>query len=178
MYITKFTSFSSLPICIFFLPLFLSFIKSFITNGESLDEISLSGKLRSQTVRDLVAMHPTQAPYQSGVVWPLRLTFTEGQECSVYWTCAVLIWLLVGLMPSQSILCFGCEKDIISQTANRCNTLKPSYSETLQVWKRLVVERFEESNVDVDINQLLIKLYAYDIHDYPKKDAFWPDPLL
>ena len=32
-------------------------------NGESLDEISLSGRLRSQTVRDLVAMHPTQAPY-------------------------------------------------------------------------------------------------------------------
>ena len=27
-------------------------------------------------------------------------------------------------------------------------------------------------NVDVDINQLLIKQYAYDYHDYPKKDAF------
>ena len=58
------------------------------------------------------------------------------------------------------------------QTANRCNILKPSYSKTLQVWKKLVVARFEELNVDVDINQLLIKQYAYNYHDYPKKDAF------
>ena len=43
-----------------------------------------------------------------------------------------------------------------SQTANRCNILKPFYSKTLQVGKRLVVDRFEELNVDVDINQLLI----------------------
>ena len=69
--------------------------------------------------------------------------------------------LLVELVASQFILCFGCGKDITSQTANRCNILKPSYSKTLQVWKRLVVERFEELNVDVDINQLLIKQYAY-----------------
>ena len=34
------------------------------------------------------------------------------------------------------------------------------------------MERYEELNVDVDINQLLIKQYAYDYHDYPKKDAF------
>ena len=49
---------------------------------------------------------------------------------------------------AHGILCFGCGKDITSQTANRCNILKPSYSKTLQVWKRLVVERFEELNVD------------------------------
>ena len=65
-----------------------------------------------------------------------------------------------------------CRNDITSQTANRCNILKPSYSKTLQVWKRLVVEHFEELNVDVDINELLIKQYAYDYHDYPQKDAF------
>ena len=53
---------------------------------------------------------------------------------------------------AQGILCFGCEKHIASQTANRCNILKLSYSKTLQVWKRLVVERFEELNVDVNIN--------------------------
>ena len=53
---------------------------------------------------------------------------------------------------AHRILCFGCGKDITSQTANRCNILKPSYSKTLQVWKSLVVERFEELNVDVDIN--------------------------
>ena len=47
--------------------------------------------------------------------------------------------------------------------------LKPSYIKTLQVWKGLVVERFEELNVD--INQLPIKQYAYDYHDYHKKDA-------
>ena len=73
---------------------------------------------------------------------------------------------------AHGILCFGCRNDITSQTANRCNILKPSYSKTLKVWKRLVVERFEEMNVDVDINQLLIKQYAYDYHDYPQKDAF------
>ena len=36
------------------------------------------------------------------------------------------------------------------------------------------MECFEELKVDihVDINQLLIKQYAYDSHDYTKKDAF------
>ena len=57
----------------------------------------------------------------------------------------------MALGGAHGILCCGCGKDITSQTANRCNILKPSYSKTLQVWKRLVVERFEELNVDVDI---------------------------
>ena len=84
----------------------------------------------------------------------------------------------MALGGAHGIICFGFGNYITSQTANRCNIRKPSYSKTLQVWKRLVVERFEELNVDVDINQLLIKQYAYDYHNYSKKDAFWPDPFL
>ena len=38
-------------------------LKSLILNGESLDEISLAGRVRSQAIQDLVAMHPSQAPY-------------------------------------------------------------------------------------------------------------------
>ena len=103
----------------------------------------------------------------------LTLAFTESPDRSIYGTCAMLIWLWVGLgLPYRWSLYFGCGKNITSQTANRCNILKPSYSNTLQVWKRLVVEHFEELNVDVDIYQLLIKQYAYNYHDYPKKDAF------
>ena len=38
-------------------------LKSLILNGESLDEISLAGRLRSQAIQDLVSMHPSQASY-------------------------------------------------------------------------------------------------------------------
>ena len=61
---------------------------------------------------------------------------------------AIRIYITGG---AHGILCFGCRNNITLQTANRCNIIKPSYFKTLQVWKRLVVERFEEFNVDVDI---------------------------
>ena len=51
---------------------------------------------------------------------------------------------------------------MIDFTLQTANIHEPSYSKTLKVWERLVVECFEELNVDVDINQLLIKQYAYD----------------
>ena len=38
-------------------------LKSLILNGESLDEISLAGRVRSHAIQDLVAMHPSQAAY-------------------------------------------------------------------------------------------------------------------
>ena len=44
--------------------------------------------------------------------------------------------------PWHSILCFGYMEEILPET-------------DLQVWKRLVVEHFEESSVDVDIYQHL-----------------------
>ena len=56
---------------------------------------------------------------------------------------------------AHGILSFGCGNDDTSQTANICNIIKPSYSKTLQVWKSLVVERFEELNVDVDMTTMI-----------------------
>ncbi len=50
---------------------FLLVLKSLVLNGESLDEISLAGRLRSRSIQDLVIMYPSQASY---VQW---LAFTN-----------------------------------------------------------------------------------------------------
>ena len=38
-------------------------VTSLVINGESLDEISLSGRLRSRVLRDLMALSPTHSSY-------------------------------------------------------------------------------------------------------------------
>ena len=70
--------------------------------------------------------------YPSG----LTLAFTEGQDSSVN-----LCHAYMALGGAHGILCFGCEKD------RQQTDVKLSYSKTLLVWKRLVVERFEELNL-------------------------------
>ena len=97
----------------------------------------------------------------------LTLAFTKGQDRSVYWTCATLIWLWVGLvLPcrwSSCILCFGCGKDITSQTANRCNILN------------LLTPRLYKIGLEISsgtfwgIECWCRYRHANDYHDYPKK---------
>ena len=43
--------------------LFLSVVTSLVTNGETLDEISLAGRLRSQTLRGLVTLVPSHSSF-------------------------------------------------------------------------------------------------------------------
>ena len=103
--------------------------------------------------------------------WALLGGGRSGQH--VYWTCAMLIWLLVGLSfpywwtekyqlmthPWQSIFCCGCGKHITSETTNRCKLIYSNLpNPTLYIFGKAIVECFEELYVDVDINQLLTNL--------------------
>ena len=85
--------------------------------------------------------------------WPDPCVYKGSGPQRILKLCHTYMALGGGHLPCRwSSWRFGCGKDITSQTANIFNILKPSYSKTLHVWKRLIVERFEELNVDVDIN--------------------------
>ena len=47
----------------FSFPHSLKVLKYLVLNGESLDEISLAGRLRSRSIQDLVTLYPSQASY-------------------------------------------------------------------------------------------------------------------
>ena len=64
------------------------------------------------------------------------------------------IWVeLIRHMASQSILYFGCRK--VTHSKHTQTSLFQDFTSL----ERLVVERFEELNVDVDRNQLLLCIW-------------------